>query len=255
MNIIDVIILGIIEGITEFLPVSSTGHMILASAAMRMEETEFLKTFEIVIQLGAILAIVLLYAPRFLSDFKIYIKLIVAFIPTGVIGLLAYSTIKEYLFSPVVVAISLIIGGIVLIVLDNMIEKRKSCYQDVHDIPTKNAIGIGLFQCLAMIPGTSRSAATIIGGLVNGFNKKQAAEFSFLLAVPTMVAASGYDLLKSYETINSSNLVSLGIGFAVAFVSAWFAVKLFVKAIEKYGFRYFGYYRILVGVLFLLFML
>lgn len=255
MNIIDVIILGIIEGITEFLPVSSTGHMILASAAMGMEETEFLKTFEIVIQLGAILAIVLLYAPRFLRDFKIYIKLIIAFIPTGVIGLLAYSTIKEYLFSPTVVAISLIVGGIVLIVLDKMIERRKSCYEDVHDIPNKNAVAIGLFQCLAMIPGTSRSAATIIGGLLNGFDKKQAAEFSFLLAVPTMIAASGYDLLKSYETINQSNLVSLGIGFVIAFISAWFAVKLFVKAIEKYGFRYFGYYRILIGVLFLLFML
>lgn len=255
MNIIDVIILGIIEGITEFLPVSSTGHMILASAAMGMEETEFLKTFEIVIQLGAIMAIVLLYAPRFLRDSKIYIKLLIAFIPTGVIGLLAYSTIKMYLFTPAVVAISLIIGGVVLIVLDKMIERRKSCYEDVHDISNKNAVAIGLFQCLAMIPGTSRSAATIIGGLLNGFDKKQAAEFSFLLAVPTMIAASGYDLLKSYETITQDNLISLGTGFIVAFISAWFAVKLFVKAIEKYGFRYFGYYRILIGVLFLLFML
>ncbi len=255
MNIIDVIILGIIEGITEFLPVSSTGHMILAAEAMGLEDTEFLKTFEIVIQLGAILAIVLLYAPRFLKDFKIYTKLIIAFIPTGVIGLLAYSTIKEYLFSSLVVAISLIVGGIVLIVLDNMIEKRKSRYEDVHDIPNMNAMAIGFFQCLAMIPGTSRSAATIVGGLLNGFDKKQAAEFSFLLAVPTMIAASGYDLLKSYETINQDNLISLSIGFVVAFIAAWFAVRLFVKAIEKYGFRYFGYYRILIGVLFLLLML
>lgn len=255
MDIIHVIILGIVEGLTEFLPVSSTGHMILTAHLLKLEETEFLKTFEIFIQLGAILAIVLLYARRFLHDFNIYIKLLIAFIPTGIVGLLAYKVIKTYLFNPTVVAISLIVGGIVLVIVDKMLDQRKSCHTDLDKIPNKNAIGIGLFQCLAMIPGVSRAAATIIGGMLNGFDKKQAAEFSFLLAVPTMLAASGYDLLKSYESITESNVMLLLLGFVMAFISAWFAVKLFVKAIEKYGFRYFGYYRILVGLLFLIFML
>lgn len=255
MDIIDVIILGIVEGLTEFLPVSSTGHMILTSHVLKLEETEFLKTFEIFIQLGAILAIVLLYARRFLHDFNIYVKLLIAFIPTGVVGLLAYKVIKTYLFNPVVVAISLIVGGVILVMVDKMLDRRTSCHADLNKIPIRNAIGIGLFQCLAMIPGVSRAAATIIGGMLNGFDKKQAAEFSFLLAVPTMLAASGYDLLKSYESITQSNVMLLLIGFVMAFISAWFAVKLFVKAIEKYGFRYFGYYRILIGLLFLIFML
>lgn len=255
MDIIHAIILGIVEGLTEFLPVSSTGHMILTSHLLKLEETEFLKTFEIFIQLGAILAIVLLYARRFLHDFNIYVKLVIAFIPTGVVGFLAYKVIKTYLFNPVVVAISLIVGGVILVIVDKMLDQRKSCHTDLDNIPNKNAIGIGLFQCIAIIPGVSRAAATIIGGMLNGFDKKQAAEFSFLLAVPTMLAASSYDLLKSYESITQSNVMLLLLGFVMAFISAWFAVKLFVKAIEKYGFRYFGYYRILIGLLFLIFML
>ena len=255
MNVIEAVILGVIEGLTEFLPVSSTGHMILTSYLLKIQETEFLKTFEIVIQLGAILAIVWLYASRFLTRFDLYLKIAVAFLPTGVIGLLAYSTIKNYLFNPVVVAISLVVGGIVLIIIDREVENRTSLWGDVADLSYKNAFFIGLIQCFSMIPGVSRAAATIIGGVFNGFDKKQSAEFSFLLAVPTMLAASGYDLLKTELAFTGDHLLFLGIGLCIAFISAWIAVKLFLKLIERYGFKYFGYYRIIIGLIFLIVML
>lgn len=252
MSLLEAIILGIVEGLTEFLPVSSTGHMILTSYLLKMQETTFLKTFEVVIQLGAILAIVWLYAKRFLSSIEIYFKLAVAFLPTGIIGLLAYKTIKLYLFNPVVVAVSLIIGGIVLILVDRKLERSTTRFEDVEDISYKNAFLIGLIQCFSMIPGVSRAAATIIGGVYNGLNKQQAAEFSFLLAVPTMFAASGYDLLKSDIAYTSDNMILLGVGLLVAFVSAWIAVKLFLKFISHFGFKHFGYYRIFIGIVFLI---
>ncbi|TNE68397.1 undecaprenyl-diphosphate phosphatase [bacterium] len=251
MNLLEVLILSIIEGLTEFLPVSSTGHMILASAAMNLHENEFVKSFEIVIQLGAILAIVLMYAPRFLKSLTIYWKLGFAFFPTAVVGLLAYKTIKMYLFNPFVVATSLIIGGIILIFIDKKIVESKSVVEDVEDISYKSAFFIGLMQCISMIPGVSRAAATIIGGVFNGLNKKQATEFSFLLAVPTMFAAAGYDLLKTSASFTSEQFGLLGIGLVVAFISAWGAVKVFLKLVENYGFKHFGYYRIGIGVLFL----
>ncbi|WPP51931.1 undecaprenyl-diphosphate phosphatase [Catalinimonas niigatensis] len=252
MDIIDSIILGIIEGITEFLPISSTGHMILTAHLLKIQENEFVKTFEVLIQLGAISAIVWLYAKRFLTNWNLYFKLIAAFIPTGIFGFLAYDFIKLYLFSPVVVAISLVIGGIILVLIDDKIENNSSRWMSVADISYKNAFLIGLFQCLAMIPGVSRAAATIIGGVFNGLSKKQAAEFSFLLAVPTMLAASGYDLLKSNIAFTNDQLLYLAIGFLVSFVSAWFAVRLFLKLLEKFGFKYFGYYRIVLGLVFLI---
>lgn len=252
MNFLEILILGLIEGATEFVPVSSTGHMILASYLMQMENTPFLKTFEIVIQIGAILAIVALYKDRFLNGFSIYLKLFVAFIPTGVIGLLAYSTIKHYLFSPLVVAVSLIAGGVVLILLDKKVEGKESTWLDLEDISYKNAFFIGLIQCFSMIPGVSRAAATIIGGAFNGFSKKQAAEFSFLLAVPTMFAASGYDLLKSEMVLSQETILMLLAGMAVAFVTAWVAVKIFLKLLTKFGFKQFGYYRIIIGIIFLI---
>ena len=252
MGFLEIIILGLVEGATEFLPVSSTGHLILASALMQLQSTAFLKTFDVVIQLGAILAIVWIYAKRFLTSFNIYLKLLVAFIPTGIIGFLAYKTIKAYLFSPLVVAVSLILGGVILILLDNYVEKKESEWDDVEDISYKNAFFIGLIQCFSMIPGVSRAAATIIGGAFNGFNKKQAAEFSFLLAVPTMFAASGYDLLKTEMAFSQENIIMLLIGMLVAFVSAWVAVKLFLKIISRFGFKHFGYYRIVIGMIFLI---
>lgn len=255
MGIVETIILAVIEGLTEFLPVSSTGHMILAAAAMKIHEDEFVKTFEIAIQLGAIMAIVLMYYKRFLQGITIYLKLAAAFIPTAIIGFLAYDFIKAYLFNPTVVAISLIIGGIVLIVIDKRVVQKASQTLEIENIPYKKAFYIGLIQCLSMIPGTSRAAATIIGGVFNGLDKKQATEFSFLLAVPTMMAATAYDLLKTPIVFSNYELLLLGIGLVVAFVSAWLAVKVFLKLVEEFGFKYFGYYRILVGIIFLLFII
>lgn len=255
MNLLQTIILALIEGLTEFLPISSTGHMILASAAMNIQDDEFVKTFEIAIQLGAILAIALMYIRRFLQGITIYLKLFVAFMPSAVVGLLIYDFIKEVLFNEVVVAVSLIVGGFVLIWIDKWMVNTESKTEKLELISYKNAFFIGLMQCLSMIPGTSRAAATIIGGVLNGLDRKQATEFSFLLAVPTMFAATGYDLLKTPIDFTQHEITMLGVGLVVAFISAFFAVKVFLKIVERYGFKHFGYYRIVLGVLFLLFML
>jgi undecaprenyl-diphosphatase len=250
MDLFQSVIIAIIEGLTEFLPVSSTGHMILASAAMKINENEFVKTFEIVIQIGAIMAIVLMYIKRFLRSFEIYIKLAVAFIPTAIIGFLAYDFIKNVLFSPIVVSVSLVVGGIILIIIDRHVVRKSSEVTDLEKIPLKNAFFIGLVQCISMIPGVSRAAATIVGGVFNRFDKKQATEFSFLLAVPTMLAASGYDLLKTPVSFTQNEIILLLTGLFIAFVTAWIAVKIFLKIVERYGFRHFGYYRIFIGVIF-----
>ncbi len=253
MNIIEVVILAIVEGLTEFLPVSSTGHMILAAEAMKMEDSDFLQTYEVSIQLGAILAIVWLYSEKFFKGITLYVKLFIGFIPAAVIGYWAYSTIKLYLFNPAIVAIALVIGGIILIVLDRKVISQTSRYKDVEDISYYHAFVIGCFQCIAMIPGVSRSASCIIGGVFNGLDKKQAMEFSFLLAVPTMAAATGYDLLRNYDKITSNEIGLLLLGSAVAFVAAFFAVKIFLQLVENYGFKHFGYYRIALGIAFLVF--
>ncbi len=255
MDLLHSIIIAIIEGITEFLPISSTGHMILASSAMHIGESEFVKTFEIAIQLGAILAIAFMYIKRFFRGMGIYIKLFVAFVPTAIVGFTAYKFIKGYLFNPIVVSVSLIIGGIVLIWIDRLVMNKKSEMESVEKIPVRNAFFIGLIQCLSMIPGVSRAAATIIGGVFNKLDKKQATEFSFLLAVPTMFAATGYDLLKTPVHFDRNEIMLLAVGLVVAFITAWFAVKIFLKIVENYGFKYFGYYRILLGIIFLIFML
>ena len=254
MTLFQSILIAIIEGLTEFLPISSTGHMILAATAMGIHEDEFVKTFEVFIQLGAILAIALMYIKRFFRSLTIYYKLITAFFPTAVVGLLAYDYIKAYLFNPVVVSVSLILGGVVLLFIDKKVLQQTTTVAEVEEISYKNAFFIGLFQCLSMVPGTSRAAATIIGGVFNGLDRKQATEFSFLLAVPTMMAAGGYDLLKTDLTFTSQQLSLLAIGFVVAFASAWVAVKLFLTYVSNHGFTAFGWYRIVLGVLFLLFM-
>jgi undecaprenyl-diphosphatase len=252
MNIIQTIILSIIEGITEFLPISSTGHMILASSIMNISEDAFVKTFEIAIQIGAILAIVWLYAKRFLQGLTIYIKLAVAFIPTGIIGIFAYHYIKTYLFNPIVVSASLIIGGIVLILIDKKMVTQQSKTDVLENISYKNAFFIGLFQSISMIPGVSRAAATIIGGIFNGLDKKQALEFSFLLAVPTMFVATGYDLYKTPVVFTGHEIFLVCLGLVIAFITAWIAVKVFISLVQNYGFKYFGYYRIVLGIIFLL---
>jgi undecaprenyl-diphosphatase len=253
MTLIQSIIIAIIEGITEFLPISSTGHMIIASTLMKINNDEFVKTFEICIQIGAIMAIMLMYVKKFLSGLNIYFKLMVAFLPTAIIGFLAYDIIKSYLFNPIVVATSLILGGIILIFIDQKVENQQTTVLEIESISYKNAFLIGLFQCISMIPGISRAAATIIGGIFNGLNKKQATEFSFLLAVPTMLAASSYDLLKTNIHFNSQEIMILGLGLVIAFVTAWITVKFFLKFISHYGFKHFGYYRIVIGIIFLLF--
>lgn len=254
MSIFNAIILAIIEGLTEFLPISSTGHMILASSAMGIHEDEFVKTFEICIQLGAILAIALMYMQRFFKSIDIYLKLLVAFLPTAIIGFLAYDIIKHYLFNAIVVSVSLIIGGIILIWIDSYIKSKESEVADLDQIPYKNAFKIGLFQCLSMIPGTSRAAATIVGGVLNKLDKRQATEFSFLLAIPTMFAATGYDLLKTPIDFTSEQWKLLIIGLLIAGISAWVAVKIFLNIVDKYGFKPFGYYRIALGIIYLIFM-
>lgn len=251
MTYLQAFIIAIIEGLTEFLPISSTGHMILADSLLKIQDKEFAKTFEIVIQLGAILAVLLLYIKRFFVDARIYLKLAVAFLPTGIIGLLAYKTIKMYLFNPFTVSISLIVGGVILILLDKWGAEKKSEYKEVEDLSYVGAIKIGFIQCFSMIPGVSRAAATIFGGIFSGFNRQQAAEFSFLLAIPTMFAASGYDLLKEKENIHADDLQVLLFGAAIAFIVAIFAVKGFIAFLNKYGFKHFGYYRIVLGILFL----
>lgn len=254
MTTAEAIIIAAVEGLTEFLPVSSTGHMILASSLLGIENDDFLKTFEISIQLGAILAIALMYIKRFFRGIDIYIKLAVAFIPTAVLGFTAYGYIKEYLFSPTVVSISLIIGGIILILIDRRVNRQTSTMKEVEDISIRNSFFIGLIQSISMIPGVSRAGATIVGGVLNGFDRKQATEFSFLLAVPTMFAATGYDLLKTPVQFGRDEIILLATGLITAFIFAWIAVKLFLKLIDRHGFLYFGWYRILIGILFLFFM-
>jgi undecaprenyl-diphosphatase len=252
MNIIQSIVLSIIEGLTEFLPVSSTGHMILASSVLNIPEDTFVKTFEISIQIGAIMAIVLLYTKRYLKEFSIYLKLGIAFIPTGIIGFLAYPYIKAYLFNPIVVTVSLISGGIILILIDKKASGLEGKTIAIESISYKNAFLIGLFQSVSMIPGVSRAAATIIGGIFNGLDKKHAIEFSYLLAVPTMFVASGYNLYKTSIEFSGHEIFLIGLGIVVAFIIALIAVKVFVRFVENYGFKYFGYYRIIIGILFLL---
>ena len=254
MDIVQAVILSIVEGATEFLPVSSTGHMILASYMMKIHDQAFVKTFTIAIQLGAIAAIVMLYYRRFLQSRQIYIKLGIAFIPTAIVGFLAYKTIKTYLFNPLGVSLALVAGGIVLIAIDKQVVARESRYAAPEDISYKNAFFIGLIQCLSMIPGVSRAAATIIGGVFNGLDKKQATEFSFLLAVPTMLAATGYDLLKTDAVVGSAEIMLLACGFIGAFLSAWVAVMIFVRFVQSHGFKVFGYYRIVIGIVFLLYL-
>jgi undecaprenyl-diphosphatase len=254
LTIIQAIIIAIVEGITEFLPISSTGHMILASSLLGIDNDAFLKTFEISIQIGAIMAIVIMYIKRFFRSFEIYKKLLAAFIPTAIVGFLAYGFIKEYLFNSIIVSATLILGGIFLILIDKKVVNKVSKYNDIEDISLKNSLYIGLIQCISMIPGVSRAGATIIGGIFNGLNKKQAMEFSFLLAVPTMFAATGYDLIKTPVQFDHHQIVLLLVGLVTAFIVAWIAVKAFIIFVEKNGFAFFGWYRIIIGILYLVFL-
>lgn len=258
MNLLHVLILSIVEGLTEFLPISSTGHLILASKLLNIEPTNFAKTFEIVIQLGAILAVVVLYFKKFF-DIKIIKKLIVAFIPTGIVGVFLYPFIKNYLLGSSLVTLNALFwGGVALIIIEIIIKKVKSEGQEIKEINLekigyRQAFLIGCFQCLSMIPGMSRAAATIIGGLSVKLDRSTATEFSFLLAVPTMIAASGYDLYKSREFISQTDSFTLIAGTILAFIFAMIAIKFLIGYVKKHDFKIFGIYRIVLAILFWIF--
>jgi undecaprenyl-diphosphatase len=250
MSLLHALILGIVEGITEFLPISSTAHLILVSKALHLGDGEFVKSFEIIIQLGAILSVVVLYWKKF-WHWDVLKKLVVAVIPTGVIGLTVYKAVKGYLLGNVtVVLLSLVIGGIALIVFERF-QKQSDTEVDFSEITYRKAFLIGLFQAIAVIPGVSRSAATIVGGSLIGISKRTIVEFSFMLAVPTMLAATGLELVKSRSAL-AGNYGVLAVGFVVSFITAIIAIKSFLGYIKKHDFAAFGWYRIVLAVVYFL---
>lgn len=254
MDTIQSIIIAIVEGLTEFLPISSTGHMIITEKLLNLSSTDFSKVFTVAIQLGAILAVVVLYWKKFF-DFKnwqFYAKLIAAVIPALVLGFLLSDKIDALLESSLTVAISMLVGGVILVFIDNVFKEHT--IDDEKDVSFGRAILIGVWQCLAMIPGVSRSAASIIGGMQQKLTRNAAAEFSFFLAVPTMLAATGYKLYKYYNEhggFTADEVKQLTIGNVVAFIVALLAIKFFISFLKKHGFRVWGYYRIIVGVILL----
>ena len=256
MSIFEVIVLAIIEGLTEFLPVSSTGHMIIASSLMGIQSENFVKLFTVAIQLGTILSVVVLYFKRFFKSFDFYFKLLVAFIPAVIFGLLFSDTIDQLLESPLTVAISLLLGGILLLFVDKWF--KNADLDDPSQISYPTAFKIGIFQCLAMIPGVSRSGASIIGGMTQKLTRKAAAEFSFFLAVPTMFAATAkklYDFYKDGHTISNHEINLLLIGNVIGFVVALIAIKSFIGYLSNNGFKIFGIYRIIVGAIIIVLLL
>ncbi len=250
MDYFQAIVLAIIEGITEFLPVSSTGHMIIASSFFGIAHDDFTKLFTIVIQLGAILSVVVLYFKRFFQTFDFYFKLLVAFIPAVAFGLLFSKKIDALLENPITVAISLVLGGIILLKVDDWFTPKEEV-DTIEHITYPTALKIGLFQCLAMIPGVSRSGASIIGGMSQKLSRTTAAEFSFFLAVPTMLGATVkkcYDYYKDGFVLSDDQINLLIIGNIVAFIVAMLAIKSFIGYLSKHGFKMFGYYRIVAGL-------
>lgn len=249
MSILEAVIIAIVEGITEFLPVSSTGHMIIAEKILGVPDNDFTKLFTVAIQLGAIMAVLVLYWKKFVDfrKWQFYLKLVIAVIPALILGAIFSDKIDSLLESSTTVAVTLLLGGVVLLVIDDYF--KNPVIHEEENITFKKGFLIGAWQCLAMIPGVSRSAASIIGGMQQGLTRKLAAEFSFFLAVPTMAAATGYKLLKGYESFTNEHIKLLAIGNAVAFIVAILAIKFFIGFLQKHGFRLFGYYRIIVGVL------
>jgi undecaprenyl-diphosphatase len=256
--LIHAFILGVIEGLTEFLPISSTGHLIIGAYLLNANYSN-IHVFEIFIQLGAILAIV--YEYRNLLSQKIisikqrssknfFINLFLAFFPAAFMGLLFHDSIKTYLFNPMSVSLALIIGGLVILVIENSLKKRS--YKSVEQISFKTALEIGLFQCFALIPGVSRSGATIMGGMLLNLNRKSATEFSFFLAIPIIFAASFYDLLKNLESLSSDDTLFFLIGFVTSFFSALIVIRFLIRFVATNDFKVFAYYRILIGILFLI---
>jgi undecaprenyl-diphosphatase len=257
MTLFEIVVLSVVEGLTEFLPISSTGHMIVASSLLGIGKDEFTKLFEVAIQLGAILSVVVLYWRKFFQAGRIgfYVKLLIAVAPALVVGLLFSKKIDALLESPTTVATTMFVGGIVLVFIDHFF--KNNFVRHDEEIGPRQAFVIGLWQCLAMIPGTSRSAASIIGGLQQNLTRELAAEFSFFLAVPTMVAATGYKLLKACKEspemlADMNNVKALLLGNLIAFVVAMLAIKFFIGFLQKYGFKLFGWYRLIGGCVLLL---
>lgn len=249
MNLLHVILLSIIEGFTEFLPISSTGHLILAQKFLSIPTSEFSKTFDIVIQLAAILAVVWFYRKTLFSSLKTWKQTFIAFIPTGIIGFILYKLIRNVLLErPIITVYALFLGGLVLLIIDR-IKKLNLGKKNSQDLSISRLVGIGLFQSISIIPGVSRSAASIIGGLLSGLSRPQAVEFSFFLAIPTMAAAAGYDLLKSGLVFTSTEYLLLALGCLISFFSALLAVRFFVDYVKKHDFTLFATYRIILALL------
>lgn len=253
MDILNSIILGIIEGFTEFLPISSTGHLIVASEFLGIDQTSVTKAYEVIIQFAAILAVILNYREKFtLKKIDLWTKVFLAFLPIGIVGFIFSHQIKE-LFSINVVAIMFIVGGIAFLIMEKFfIPKQTQHIDNVEDLSIKQAMIIGFAQIFALIPGTSRAGSTIIGALLVGLTRKASAEFSFLLAFPVMSAVTAYDLLKHYKEFQGESLLNLGVGFVVSFFVAYLTIKLFLKFLEKFTFVAFGIYRIIFGIILLL---
>jgi len=252
LGILESILLGIIEGFTEFLPISSTGHLIVASEFLNIDQTNVTKAYEVIIQFAAILAVILNYSDKFsIKKIELWKKLTLAFIPIGAVGFVFSSQIKA-MFDIKIVAIMFIIGGIVFLIVEKFYKETDEHIDDVEKVTYKQSLYIGLSQIFALIPGTSRAGSTIIGAMLVKLNRKAAAEFSFLLAFPVMCATTGYDLLKHYKDFTDANFVVLGIGFVTAFIVAYITIKLFLKFLENFTFVSFGIYRIVFGTILLL---
>lgn len=251
MSFLHAVILGIVEGITEFLPISSTGHLMLASDFLRLPASDFVKSFEIAIQFGAILAVMALYPRRLFMEWGTVKKIAAAFLPTAILGAVFYKIVKSFLLSNTSVVLwALLIGGVAIIIFELWHRRRSEPVGEVGDITYKQAVAVGCAQAVAMIPGVSRSAATILGGLGMGLNRRTIVEFSFLLAVPTMLAATALDLYKSAGAFAGADWGALAVGFIVSFVVALSAIKFLLAFIQRYSFIAFGVYRILVAMVF-----
>lgn len=249
MTYIQTIILSLIEGLTEFLPISSTGHLIIAQNLLHVSVTDFTKSFNIIIQFSAILAIIVLYWKKIMGSRYLWKQVIIAFLPTGILGFTLYRLIKVYLLDNVLVTVlALFLGGLALLLVDHLV-KLNTGTKTSKNLNNKGLISIGLFQSLSMVPGVSRSAASIVGGLVNGLSRVEAVEFSFLLAIPTMAAASGYDLLKTGFSFSSHEYLLILLGSVITFISASLAVKAFTNYVSKHNFTVFAVYRIFLAIL------
>jgi len=256
MSFIHAFILSIIEGLTEFLPISSTGHMILAGKLMNIPQTEFVKSFEIIIQLGAICAVVFFYAKTLINKFSLLPKILTAFFPTAILGFIFYKIVKQFLLgNSFVTVLALGIGGIAFLVLERLMKDKHFKTLSLEHISYKQSLFIGLTQSISMIPGVSRSAASIFGAMVVGIDRTTAVEFSFLLAIPTMIAATALDLIKSGFAFSPNDIVLLAVGFIGAFVTALLSIKAFLQFIKSNTFIPFAWYRIALAFLFFLFVL